>query len=1330
MPHRTPPRNPAPTRAPRRVRDRRGTAYLLAMIAIAVAAALGVGFLRSANTSLAVATNVRAQPAARGLAETGMAVALRHVEQAADWRTGKTSGAWLSDVAWGEGTFAVRYTDDKDGDLGDSTLDDVTVEVIGRVGDISHRLTAEVAFSVPTPISVLYVAGSVPVSDLDGYRIEMLESWGMAVTTIDDDAADDTFDAAVDANDVVFVAASVRATKVEALLDNTATGVVLEEGAVQDHAGLSLGNAIASTSNSVYVADNLHPITRGLSLGSLKVLDKPGGLYRNGSDIAGDARFLATATKTGVTTVAGGYPLTDATSSPALYLLEAGSLDQQQNLVHGRRVAIPLAFDDVDVIDYSDDGAALVRRSIEWAAGGTVPHGYLAAWSFDETAGTALYDGIDDHHGLMLGSPTIDQPGVIDRAIDFDGSDDAVEVQHRPLLSPTDALSIAMWVQADVWTTGDHLISKGADDQYRLWLHDAGTLEFWLKGVGTISTPAPSAGVWQHVAATYDGDEMRLYVNGVLMTSAAVTGAIDTTTDALYLGSDGSQHYFDGRLDDVRLFGRALSHREVKWLHEQADATGLPRLVASYRFHEPPADSVPQLVSHWPLDDAGEGQGYSGPVGVALGGRLEMEGDALIDAYNVAAGGYDPGLTIDALVVTKMATSSPKAVSLANQATLQGDLVIGASGNVSTNVETRGTATITGDTLLATVDFTPPTFSLPGDFAAPAGTDEVYDGTSEEWTGDLSFTSLEARGGATITVKGQTRVQVEGDLILNDASIVLADGASLTLLLNNQATLLEDASIHADAGSPERVTLLFYGTDTTDSLTMNDRSAISGSVVGPYGLDMDNQSAIFGRVISRGDLTMSRNSAIHVADGLGDVIVAAGGTQGSDGSSPGTRDETGLSNGLPTNVTYHASGRHGDAFRFNGLDSYVVAPHHPAYLLDRGAVSFWFNADHTFTTPVLLAKRSDAGVTTGDLTIALVLDRLVMVMITADGFEYFETGGVTAGTWHHVALSFGPGGLRLYLDGVLAQSSSYTGGLGASSGTRGNEKPWMMGSLVTGLESMSSLDEVAKLVTGLLFSFDGRLDDVRVYNRPLDATQVDAVMRSNTPGVSPENDRVVDLSNAERPAHLPIDDPSGVAWLATDTLRVSGNVIAATPAAAPKLHANLTTTDQFTIYAAFAPDTTSSPGGRRVVTYSDSIASRNVSVGQAGTGMVTLLRAGSANNNGDPPMLASGTLAAHQFTRVVVTYDGSDVRLYIDGELVMLSPLPGNLNAFDPNMPFALFNEIGKERAWTGVIEAVDIYDTALEPSQIARIIRDLPPGPAPSTSGDDSIHVAWIEGQ
>ena len=76
---------------------------------------------------------------------------------------------------------------------------------------------------------------------------------------------------------------------------------------------------------------------------------------------------------------------------------------------------------------------------------------------------------------------------------------------------------------------------------------------------------ALTANTWTHLAARYDGTTMRLYVNGALVTSQAQTGAIATSTNPLQIGGDSLYGgYFAGRIDEVRIYNRALNIAEIQ----------------------------------------------------------------------------------------------------------------------------------------------------------------------------------------------------------------------------------------------------------------------------------------------------------------------------------------------------------------------------------------------------------------------------------------------------------------------------------------------------------------------------------------------------------------------------------------------------------------------------------------------------------------------------------------------------------------------------------------------------------------------------------------------
>src|SRR5205814_9746391 len=74
-----------------------------------------------------------------------------------------------------------------------------------------------------------------------------------------------------------------------------------------------------------------------------------------------------------------------------------------------------------------------------------------------------------------------------------------------------------------------------------------------------------SEGAWAHLAATYDGADLRLYVDGVQVASQSQTGLIESSTNPLHLGGDEFfGQFFDGVMDDVRIYNRALSARDIQ----------------------------------------------------------------------------------------------------------------------------------------------------------------------------------------------------------------------------------------------------------------------------------------------------------------------------------------------------------------------------------------------------------------------------------------------------------------------------------------------------------------------------------------------------------------------------------------------------------------------------------------------------------------------------------------------------------------------------------------------------------------------------------------------
>ena len=80
-----------------------------------------------------------------------------------------------------------------------------------------------------------------------------------------------------------------------------------------------------------------------------------------------------------------------------------------------------------------------------------------------------------------------------------------------------------------------------------------------------LGTAGVAVNTWTHLAGTYDGATLRLYVNGVQISSRAQTGAMTVSTSPLQIGGDSVYgQYFQGTIDEIRVYNRALSAAEMQ----------------------------------------------------------------------------------------------------------------------------------------------------------------------------------------------------------------------------------------------------------------------------------------------------------------------------------------------------------------------------------------------------------------------------------------------------------------------------------------------------------------------------------------------------------------------------------------------------------------------------------------------------------------------------------------------------------------------------------------------------------------------------------------------
>lgn len=189
---------------------------------------------------------------------------------------------------------------------------------------------------------------------------------------------------------------------------------------------------------------------------------------------------------------------------------------------------------------------------------------------------------------------------IVQNALSFDGTNDYVDCGNNPSLQITgNQISLEAWIYPSSWKPliwQGNIIAKeqngfGNDNGFMLRAGNNGSLNLTL-GSGSWSelisaTNVLSLNTWQHVAGTYDGSYLRLYVNGVAVDSMAANISINNSTSLLYIGDNGSgARNFPGIIDEVRIWDVARSRAEiVAKMNEDLCGNDLG-LVANYRMNQ------------------------------------------------------------------------------------------------------------------------------------------------------------------------------------------------------------------------------------------------------------------------------------------------------------------------------------------------------------------------------------------------------------------------------------------------------------------------------------------------------------------------------------------------------------------------------------------------------------------------------------------------------------------------------------------------------------------------------------------------------------------------
>ena len=606
-----------------------------------------------------------------------------------------------------------------------------------------------------------------------------------------------------------------------------------------------------------------------------------------------------------------------------------------------------------------------------------LPAGLVAAYGFNEVLGSTVTDSSGTGNaGTITGATRT--TGKYGGALSFNGTNNWVTVPDSSSLD-LNRFTISAWVKPTSTQSGWRtavLKERPGGLAYALYAHGASPAvpAVYVENPTEVGTgTGPSAlpvGVWSYLTGTYDGSALRLYVDGVLKATKNTSGTVVTSSGALRFGGNGIWgEYFNGALDEIRIYNRVLSATEIA------------------------ADRDTPLQ--------GDTQPPSAPTGLnAVGGvgSVALSWNAASD--NVGVTGYDvhrsttSGFTPSAATLVRSVTGTSMTDTVAPGTYYYRVIAHDGAGN-SSQPSAQAPATATADTTAPSVSVT-----------APANGATVS-------------------GNVTLTANASDNVGVGGVQFRVDGANVGPEDTTSPYAASWDSTT-------AAAGSQHQITAVARDGAGNSTTSATVTVTVGGTPPPPP-------------------------SGLVAAYGFNEVL----GSTVTDSSGTGNA-------GTITGAT-RTTGKYGGALSFNGTNNWVTVPDSSSLDLNRFTISAWVKPTSTqsgWRTAVLKERP-------GGLAYALYAhgaSPAVPAVYVENPTEVGTGTGPSAlpvGVWSYLTGTYDGSALRLYVDGVLKATKNTSGTVVTSSGALrfGGNGIWSE-------------------------YFNGALDEIRIYNRVLSATEI------------------------------------------------------------------------------------------------------------------------------------------------------------------------------------------------------------------------------------------------
>jgi hypothetical protein len=202
--------------------------------------------------------------------------------------------------------------------------------------------------------------------------------------------------------------------------------------------------------------------------------------------------------------------------------------------------------------------------------------GNVGYWNFDESSGTIAHDSSGNGNEGTLQNGPIWVDGKYGEALSFDGSSTYVQIPDSSSLDVTAQVTVEAWVYPRAYNNSagmiGHIVSRcntAGGHVCVLAFHDTnGTINYDVNPSTTYHSSVATIplNTWTHLAMTYNGTNVCLYIDGTLDSSYAKAGSIQTTSTPLTIGCkwySPTYAYFNGSIDDVIIYNRALTQGQI-----------------------------------------------------------------------------------------------------------------------------------------------------------------------------------------------------------------------------------------------------------------------------------------------------------------------------------------------------------------------------------------------------------------------------------------------------------------------------------------------------------------------------------------------------------------------------------------------------------------------------------------------------------------------------------------------------------------------------------------------------------------------------------------------